>query len=128
MQDEIKEARTISEEVCDVVDSAVAHALLKDIRRRMTPQPLKIRADVELTCFAYNGILHIQNAMRAAELVSTDQCKVKMSLVASPLYVLTSQTSDKDEGITVIDRAVSVLQVLLHFYFFLASQRCVGAY
>jgi translation initiation factor 2 subunit 1 len=115
LEEEIKNARATSEEVCDVVDSAVAHALLKDIRRRMTPQPLKIRADVELTCFAYDGILHIQNAMRAAELVSTDQCKVKMSLVASPLYVLTSQTSDKDEGIAVIDRAVSVLQVLLHF-------------
>lgn len=33
---------------------------MKNIRRRMTPQPVKIRADVELTCFSYDGILHIQ--------------------------------------------------------------------
>ena len=33
----------------------------------MTPQPLKIRADVELTCFHYDGIEHIKDAMRAAE-------------------------------------------------------------
>ena len=47
-------------------DAAVKEALVKDIRRRMTPQPLKIRADVELTCFAYDGVMHIKDAMRAA--------------------------------------------------------------
>ena len=33
---------------------------MKNVKRRMTPQPLKIRADVELTCFSYDGVLHIQ--------------------------------------------------------------------
>jgi hypothetical protein len=40
---------------------------LKNIKRRMTPQPLKIRADVELTCFAYDGVERIRDAMRAAQ-------------------------------------------------------------
>ena len=62
-----------------VNDEVVKNALVKDIRRRMTPQPLKIRADVELTCFAYDGVLHIKEAMRAAEAVSTEECKVKIS-------------------------------------------------
>ncbi len=47
-------------------------ALLKNIKRRMTPQPLKIRADVELTCFQYDGIEHIRSAMRAAEAASKE--------------------------------------------------------
>lgn len=34
--------------------------LIKNVQRRMTPQPLKIRADVDLTCYAYDGVLHIQ--------------------------------------------------------------------
>eukprot|EP00983_Pelagomonas_calceolata_P050597 1142050-Pelagomonas_calceolata.AAC.3 len=50
----------------------VKEALLKNIKRRMTPQPLKIRADVELTCFQYDGIEHIRSAMRAAEAASKD--------------------------------------------------------
>lgn len=50
----------------------VREALLKNIKRRMTPQPLKIRADVELTCFQYDGIEHIRAAMRAAEATSTE--------------------------------------------------------
>jgi translation initiation factor 2 subunit 1 len=38
----------------------VKDALIKNIRRRMTPQPLKIRADIELKCFQYDGVLHIK--------------------------------------------------------------------
>jgi hypothetical protein len=45
----------------------VQEALMKNIKRRMTPQPLKIRADVELTCFAYDGVERIRDAMRAAQ-------------------------------------------------------------
>lgn len=37
---------------------------MKNITRRMTPQPLKIRADVDMTCFAYDGVLHIQVSMQ----------------------------------------------------------------
>ena len=44
----------------EVLTPSVKEAIVKNVRRRMTPQPLKIRADVELTCFAYDGVLHIQ--------------------------------------------------------------------
>ena len=43
-----------------VLTPEVREAIVKNIKRRMTPQPLKIRADVELTCFSYDGVLHIQ--------------------------------------------------------------------
>jgi translation initiation factor 2 subunit 1 len=68
----------------------------------MTPQPLKIRADVELICYAYDGIEHIKSAMRAAEASGTEECPVKMKLVAPPLYVLTTQTLDKNRGVEVL--------------------------
>lgn len=42
------------------LSDAVRGELIKNVQRRMTPQPLKIRADVELTCYAYDGVLHIQ--------------------------------------------------------------------
>lgn len=80
----------------------VREALLKNIKRRMTPQPLKIRADVEMTCFTYDGIEHIKSAIRAAEATSTEECPVKMKLVAPPLYVLTTQTLDKNKGVEVL--------------------------
>lgn len=39
--------------------------------------------------------LLLQNAMRAAQKESTEDCEVKMKLVAPPLYVLTTYTLDK---------------------------------
>ena len=98
------------------VSDEVRDALVKDIRRRMTPQPLKIRADIELTCFEYDGVLHIKDAMRAAEAATAEsggsssedaQVKVKVSLVASPLYVVTTQTLYKDKGVELVDLAVA---------------------
>jgi translation initiation factor 2 subunit 1 len=71
----------------------------------MTPQPLKIRADVEMTCFAYDGIERIKTAMRAAEALSTEDCPVKVKLVAPPLYVLTTQSLDKQRGIDALAAA-----------------------
>lgn len=46
------------------LSEAVKAELIKNVQRRMTPQPLKIRADVELTCYAYDGVLHIQACQR----------------------------------------------------------------
>jgi len=90
-----------------ILEDHVKKALIKDIRRRMTPQPLKIRADVEITCFGYDGIEHIRTALRAAEAVSTEDCAVKVSLVASPLFVFTTQTAEKNVGVDAITRAIS---------------------
>lgn len=42
------------------VTPEIKDALIKNIRRRMTPQPHKIRADIDMKCFQYDGVLHIQ--------------------------------------------------------------------
>lgn len=88
----------------------VLEALMKNIRRRMTPQPVKFRADVEMTCYHYGGIEHIKTAMRAAEAVGTESCPVKMKLVAPPLYVLTTQTLERGKGVDVLEAACEACQ------------------
>lgn len=37
------------------------------IGKRLTPQPTKVRADVEVTCFGYDGIDAVKDALRCAE-------------------------------------------------------------
>lgn len=37
------------------IPSTVLDELLSNIKRRLTPQILKIRADIEVTCYAYEG-------------------------------------------------------------------------
>jgi translation initiation factor 2 subunit 1 len=46
--------------VVPAVTPEVKDSLVKNIRRRMTPQPLKIRADIEMKCFQFDGVLHIK--------------------------------------------------------------------
>lgn len=46
--------------VVHAVTPEIKDALVKNIKRRMTPQPLKIRADIEMKCFQFDGVLHIK--------------------------------------------------------------------
>lgn len=106
---EVKETGPDGQEVAKVVPAVseeVKDSLVKNIRRRMTPQPLKIRADIEMKCFQFDGVLHIKDAMRKAEAAGNNDCPVKIKLVAPPLYVLTTQTLDKEQGITVLGNAI----------------------
>lgn len=47
----------------------VKDALIKNIRRRMTPQPLKIRADIEMKCFQFDGVLHIKVLLSSSSII-----------------------------------------------------------
>ncbi|XP_047325499.1 eukaryotic translation initiation factor 2 subunit alpha homolog [Impatiens glandulifera] len=106
---EVKEIGADGQEVTKVVPAMseeVKDSLIKNIRRRMTPQPLKIRADIEMKCFQFDGVLHIKEAMRKAEAAGNKDCPVKIKLVAPPSYVLNTQTLDKEQGITILNKAI----------------------
>ena len=75
----------------DVPSKDVLEELKLYISRRLTPQAINIRADVDVSCFSYEGIDAIKEALKAAESVSTSQMQVKAKLVAAPLYFITVQ-------------------------------------
>ncbi|KAI0177778.1 eukaryotic translation initiation factor 2 alpha subunit-domain-containing protein [Pestalotiopsis sp. NC0098] len=85
---------------------AVAEELKSYIGKRLTPQPTKVRADVEVTCFGYEGIDAVKTALRTAEAKNTEDNQVKVKLVSPPLYVLTSTCLDKSIGITRLEEAI----------------------
>lgn len=92
-------------------EASFKSAVIKDeligyISKRLTPQPTKVRADVEVTCFGYDGIDAVKEALRTAEAKSSESAQVKVRLVSPPLYVLTSQTLDKQIGIDVLNEAI----------------------
>ncbi|BGP05333.1 hypothetical protein JCM10049v2_001138 [Rhodotorula toruloides] len=77
-----------------------------NIARRLTPQPVKVRADIEVTNFSYNGILTIQEALAAGESLSTEEIPIKIRLVAPPLYVMVTNTTDKQGAIERLEQAI----------------------
>lgn len=80
------------------------------IGKRLTPQPTKVRADVEVTCFGYEGIDAVKESLRKAEAKNTPETPVKVKLVSPPLYVLTSQCLDKNTGIQVLEEAINEIR------------------
>ncbi|KAI0843156.1 translation initiation factor 2, alpha subunit [Hypoxylon sp. FL0890] len=85
---------------------AVAEELKSYIGKRLTPQPTKVRADIEVTCFEYDGIDAVKAALRTAEARNTEDNQVKVRLVSPPLYVLTSTCLDKNVGIQRLEEAI----------------------
>lgn len=92
------------------LDPNVREMLMNVIRRRMTPTPIKIRTDIEMTCFSFDGVEHIKDAMRAGEACGNEEQPVKCQLVATPLYVLTTQTLEKEPGIKVLNDAIEAVR------------------
>ena len=85
---------------------AIADELKLYVSKRLTPQPTKVRADIEVTCFGYEGIDAVKTALRTAEAHNTSDTQVKVKLVSPPLYVLTSTCLDKSLGISRLEEAI----------------------
>ncbi|KAI8806937.1 eukaryotic translation initiation factor 2 alpha subunit-domain-containing protein [Cladochytrium replicatum] len=88
----------------------VRRELMSMIRRRMTPKEIKIRADLEVTCFGYEGIDAIKAALAAGEECSTEEVKIKIKLVAPPLYVMYTHALDKVLGVELLEKAIAKVE------------------
>lgn len=64
-------------DACDI-DKTTKEMLLQDIRHRLMPVAAKIRADFEVSCFAYEGIDAVRRALQAGLALSTDELPFKV--------------------------------------------------
>jgi hypothetical protein len=85
---------------------AVKKEIQQYISSKLTPHPTKVRADIEVTCFGYDGIDAVKDALRTAEADNTPENQIKVKLVAPPLYVLASQCLDKTHGVKMLEEAI----------------------
>lgn len=68
------------------LDEKTKEVLLTNIQRKLTSQAVKIRADIEVACYGYEGIDAVKTALRAGLAVSTEELPIKINLIAPPLY------------------------------------------
>lgn len=47
---------------------------------------MKIRADIEVACYGYEGIDAVKTALKAGLSCSTEELPIKINLIAPPLY------------------------------------------
>ena len=68
------------------LDDETKEVLLNNIKRKLTSQAVKIRADIEVACYGYEGIDAVKAALRAGLACSTEELPIKINLIAPPLY------------------------------------------
>lgn len=90
--------------------------LMANIRRRLTPQAVKCRTDVEVSCYSYEGIDAIKDALREGLKLSTEEKPVKINLIAPPVYVITSSSLDREEGVRVLFEVSEKIKVKIESY------------
>jgi len=101
-----------NEDVLDELDITAEQkaALVKTIRQRLTPQPKKLRAEIEVTCYEYEGVDAIKAALSKGLECSTEQVPIKIQLYAPPLYFITTTTNDQKHGVEVLNQAMDKIQ------------------
>uniref|UniRef100_A0A7S1YLL2 Uncharacterized protein n=1 Tax=Grammatophora oceanica TaxID=210454 RepID=A0A7S1YLL2_9STRA len=105
----------ISDEGGDPLEEIDIPKDLKDelrayILRRLAPQPIKIRSDIEVSCFTYEGIDAIKEALHAGMECSTGSMQIKCRLIAPPIYVLSTMTLEKEAGINLLQKTLDVIK------------------
>jgi translation initiation factor 2 subunit 1 len=88
-------------------------SVLSYVKRRLAPQPVKIRADIEVTCFNYEGIDAIKAALLEGESKGTPEAIVKIKLIAPPLYVMTTMSLDKEYGIDTLNKSIAAVGAMI---------------
>ena len=62
------------------LDERTKSTLLSNIMRRLTPQAVKIRADIEVSCYAYEGIDAVKNSLLEGLKCSSEDVPIKVSI------------------------------------------------
>lgn len=83
------------------------------ILRRLAPQPTKIRSDVEVSCFSYEGIDAIREALFAGMAVGGETSSIKIKLIAPPIYVLSTTTLEKEAGVALLNKAIDAIREVI---------------
>ena len=89
------------------VPQATHNLLTATIARRLTPQPIKLRADIELTCYTPSGIEAIKKALRAGEKSSTEAVPIKAKLVADADLSVLQVSVNTTDGVVTLSGSVS---------------------
>uniref|UniRef100_A0A8D8WSX0 Eukaryotic translation initiation factor 2 subunit 1 n=1 Tax=Cacopsylla melanoneura TaxID=428564 RepID=A0A8D8WSX0_9HEMI len=93
------------------LDEDTRDVLVNNIQRKLTSQAVKIRADIEVACYGYEGIDAVKAALKAGLAMSTEKMPIKINLIAPPLYVMTTVTPEKADGLKALQEAIDTIKL-----------------
>eukprot|EP01125_Pyxidicula_operculata_P007746 TRINITY_DN2623_c0_g1_i1.p1 TRINITY_DN2623_c0_g1~~TRINITY_DN2623_c0_g1_i1.p1 ORF type:complete len:302 (-),score=97.27 TRINITY_DN2623_c0_g1_i1:81-986(-) len=109
-------------------DPVIKEAFLRIIKHQMAVQPVKVGAQIEVTCFSEGGIDDIKKALRkgltalssntssssssspAPQSGTTAEGEVKIQLISSPLYLAWTTTIDEARGCEALNTVIKQIE------------------
>lgn len=82
----------------------------EDTGRTIIFMVFSLLLDINVSCYGYEGIDAVKAALKAGLARSTEELPIKINLIAPPLYVLTTITLDRTEGIARLNSVIQVIR------------------
>ncbi|KAK6589459.1 eukaryotic translation initiation factor 2 alpha subunit [Cryptosporidium xiaoi] len=117
--DALKEAALNPEAVLGEFDlpASLKDALIQDIKFRLSPQQLKLRARIHVCCCGYDGIDAVRHAIIAGqETVTKEGVEIQVKFIAPPQYLITAVSFGKAAGIEAIEKAMETIKNVITQY------------
>lgn len=93
------------------LSDAVKDCLLKEIKHRLAEQPIRVQSQIDISCFTVEGVEAIKAALLAGRKHAEDNNqKMEINLLSSPTYRLTTQCTDKQQGVDTIREVNKVIK------------------
>jgi len=74
------------------------------------PQAVKVRSDIEVSCYSYEGIDAVKQALKEGLTFSTEEMPIKINLIAPPLYVVSTTTLERELALETLNKANAVIK------------------
>ncbi|EDW46136.1 GM13399 [Drosophila sechellia] len=88
------------------LEPEIKEVLLSNIKRKLVSPTVKIRADIECSCYGYEGIDAVKASLTKGLELSTEELPIRINLIAPPLYVMTTSTTKKTDGLKALEVAI----------------------
>ena len=92
------------------VNDEIKNELMNILKKRWKYIPIKIRADFKLTCFNFDGIEAIKEALLKGEKKSTENIQIKLSIIKAPLYRCILITMNVEKGFEIMNQVLEVIK------------------
>ena len=88
------------------IKNEIKEELIKILKNKIVIKPVQIKSQFNLTCFTFNGIDDIKEALFFGQKRRTEDIFFKFYIISSPIYECSVETLNKRKGIEVMNEAL----------------------
>merc|ERR1711991_1274 len=86
------------------------------VKHRMSSNPIKVEAEINLTCFGMDGVEALKAALLVARDVGTEETPIVVTVKASPVYTLSCTHIDKSIAVDMLNKAIEAVKAKISEY------------